>query len=381
MSVQSLLRKPGEEVSSVAFEVDESLCLGDSLISSHDFMITLTAEFVLDFTFACELSDGDPDRDTDQVSIIELDARSLIAVVYHDFNAHTLEFLLDIISESKLCLILGLDDCYDNMIRSYGQWPDDPLVIVMLLYDSLHGSGDAYSVASHPVWMIFALLILEGSVHAFRIFETELEDLSDLDASSELDRLAAVRTWIAFLKSFDICDDVSGVISAVAYAEHMVVFLIGTGAHVDCADELGVNYYDTVLESDRTGESGNASGERSCNILVRELDIVLRNIECIDKLGHVELSVTSYETCDIIFRLKVCVICSEHKGLDRLLHREMQIISDVLDSLGSRCEYNLCRLHLFDDRFLICKLSSLYSCCHSAFIAVQDVGFAPVGKR
>ena len=319
------------------------------------------------------LADCDPDRNSDQVCIVELDARSLVTVIYHNFNAHGFELLLDVISHVKLNFVTWLDYSNDDMIRSCSKRPDDTLLIMVLLYDSLHRSCDTDTVASHPVRVILALLILECCIHALGILESQLEYLSDLDTSSELDRLAAVRTWISFLKCLDICNDVTCVISAVAYVQHVVVFLVGTCAHVNCSYELGVYYYDAVLESYRACESGNAACCRACNCLIGELDVVLRNVESVYELDHVELSVTSDEACDVILRLQIIIICSEHKSLDGLLNREVQIIADILDGLGSRCEYNLSRLHLFLYRLLVCKLSSLYCSCHSAVVAVQDI--------
>ena len=88
VSVQSLFRKVLEEISSVAFEIDETLCLCDGILGSQDLVLILAAELVLYLALCSELSDGDPDRDTDEVCVIELDSRSLVTVVHHYLYAH-----------------------------------------------------------------------------------------------------------------------------------------------------------------------------------------------------------------------------------------------------------------------------------------------------
>ena len=266
------------------------------------------------------------------------------------------------------------------MIRSDGQRPDDALVIMMLLYYSLHRSCDTYAVASHPVRMIYAVLVLECCTHTLGVLESQLEDLANFDTASELYRLSAVRATVAFLKCLDIRNDISGVVSAIADTCKVVVLFVSACAHVDCAYELCIYYYDAVLESHRTCESCNGSCDRTCNILIRKLDVVLRYVECIDELDHVELSVASDECYNIVLRLKVCIVSCEHESLDGLFYRQLQIVADVLDCLCARCEHLLYRLHLFYRRFIIYALCSFDCSSHSAVVAVEDVGLTPVGE-
>ena len=225
-------------------------------------MLTLAAELVLYFALSGKLADCDSDRDSDEVCVIELDSRSLITVVYHYFNAHRLEFLLDVVSYLQLCLVFRLDYCHDNMIRSDGQRPDDSLVVMMLLYYSLHRSCDSYAVATHPVRMIYTIFVLERGIHTLGVLESQLEDLTDLDTASELDRLSAVWAAVAFLKRLDIRNDIACVVSAVADTCQVVVFFVCACAHVDCTYELCIYYYDAVLARQQTRCSVQVRSER-----------------------------------------------------------------------------------------------------------------------
>ena len=105
MSVTALFGEVLEEISSVAFFLNEGGSLLDSFLSSHSIYIVLAAELVFNLSFACELTDGDSDRNSDEVCVVELNTRTLVSVVYHYLYAHILEFLLDIVRQIQLSLI------------------------------------------------------------------------------------------------------------------------------------------------------------------------------------------------------------------------------------------------------------------------------------
>ena len=77
--------------------------------------------------------------------------------------------------------VVGPDGTEVNFPRCNGERPDRAVFVMMGLTDGSGKSADANPVAPHDRVLCFAVFVQIGHVHGFRIFGSELEDISYLN--------------------------------------------------------------------------------------------------------------------------------------------------------------------------------------------------------
>ena len=76
--------------------------------------------------------------------------------------------------------------------------PDNPAIIVVLFNRCRDHTADTNSVTTHSHHLRTAIFTLHRSIHRLRIFCTQLENMSDFNATFNLQRAFSARTWVTF---------------------------------------------------------------------------------------------------------------------------------------------------------------------------------------
>src|SRR6266849_8588608 len=75
--------------------------------------------------------------------------------------------------------------------------PDDPLCVVVLLDRGRGGPSHADPIAAHYHHPLLALLVEVDRLHLLAVLGPQHEDVADLDAADDAQRLRAARTGVA----------------------------------------------------------------------------------------------------------------------------------------------------------------------------------------
>src|SRR6185369_6347220 len=308
----------------------DALHPADSIVDREKFHLTAAPVLKLDLPFNKILSpDHHPERDADQVGILELDPRPLVTVVIQDFDAESEKFCIDILCSLAHRIIFGVDRGDDTVKGSDRQREDDTVLVVVLLDAGCDGPADADAVAPHEYDLFFAVRIEEGGVKRLRVFHAELEDMTDLDAAPHLK--GAARTARAGVTVGDITDIGvfgEGKITVVIDVFQVVVGLVGS------ADEIPHPLYC------RIGNDPNRPANRT-----EEADRSICRL-CYDLVGrHFELF-----TAQNLFQLDlVQIVVAPQKNGHRLIisHHDqhfdrrggghLEKLTYILDTLLARC--------------------------------------------
>ena len=154
-------------LSSCSFRIDDLDCRCNRFFHPYFTLVRIASALVFDDTLSGKLADGDPYRNPDQISVLELDARTFVSVVPDDLNTGLCQCIIDLLTDCVLCLVARLHLCNDDMLRRYRHRPDDAALVMVLRHvdDSLERTGNTNAVAAHPDQLILLILILVDRVH------------------------------------------------------------------------------------------------------------------------------------------------------------------------------------------------------------------------
>ena len=82
------------------------------------------------------------------------------------------------------------------MERSDSVWPDDAVVVVVLFNRSSNNPTHTDTIATHHHDAIFAVFIQYSRFQRFRVFRTQLEDMSHFNTTFDIERTITTRAWI-----------------------------------------------------------------------------------------------------------------------------------------------------------------------------------------
>src|SRR5207248_10929053 len=146
----------------------------------------------LNFALGSLLANSDAPRHTDQVGVLEFDARALVAVVEQYVESGGLERGGDFESGGALDGIGGIDGGHDDIEWGNGWGQVESGVIVVLLDSARQDAFDAYAIAAHDGRDFFAIAVEHACPHRLGILVAKLEDVPDLHRLRYLERSAAV---------------------------------------------------------------------------------------------------------------------------------------------------------------------------------------------
>ncbi len=154
------------------------------LVDRDDLGVIADARLDLHMSRGSPPSDDDLVGNAPEVGVLEghrgLD---VIPVVVEHGDALFFELLVEL-SGFVLAVVVERDD--HGPVRRKRRRPDDPVVIVVLFDDRCDDAGDTDTVAAHEEGLTIALFVHERCTHGLGVFGAELEDVADLDATSDL---------------------------------------------------------------------------------------------------------------------------------------------------------------------------------------------------
>ena len=126
------------------------------------------------------LAHGDLVGPADEVGIVELDARTLVAVVKGDAQPRGVQLLHDPLRNREHRVIAHGERDHDDLGGRDGHGPDDAVLVVVLLDDGRERARDAHAVAAHDEGLLGAVLVHEQRAHGLGVLGPELEDLAQM---------------------------------------------------------------------------------------------------------------------------------------------------------------------------------------------------------
>ena len=195
------------------------------------------------------------------------------------------------------------------------------------------------------------------------------------------DGRAADRAGIPLLQRLQICDNIAGVISSVIDINVVMILLAGSGTEVLQPRQLAVHHDGTVMQSDGAGESADTACRRTHLFFIRKLDLMLRNAQSVDKLGHVQFPIAPDKGRHVSVFFAFFVICDKEQCLDSLRLIQIQISCDLFNGFCSRSQLFLKwqRIHVLLRR----RIHARRPFCrrrHPAFVTVGDLTLADPGQ-
>jgi len=273
----------------------------------------------------------------DELGIGHAGAEGTTQVVQHHFVRElTVEFPVHttrVLDQAFVCR----DD--DHLEGREVDGPDEALLVVVLLHDGLHDSGDPDTVAAHPERDRLVVLVREHGVHGFGVDLLELEDVPQLDALAQLERALAARAALAIhdlrevVVLFGLGEVPTGVdvhvvdVRLVAAAEEVPQPLDRLVEEV--RHRLPVEDALAVEEVDRTGEADGSTSDLFHDGGVCGLDAL--SAEQVRELDLRDLEIATHGDDD-----RLVPIRDEHDGLDHLVRTEVDELLELDDGTDVR---------------------------------------------
>ncbi len=136
-------------------------------------------------------------RNADEIGVLELDSRALVAVVVEHLDALLVELTVETVGRLHDLLVPRAQAHHQDFERCQRQRPDDAVLVVILLDGRRHGAADAEPIAPHGHGMRGSLVVQIGAMHGCRVLRAQLEDVTDLDAAVQLEGAIAPRAAVA----------------------------------------------------------------------------------------------------------------------------------------------------------------------------------------
>ena len=210
----------------------------------------------------------------------------------------------------------------------------------MLLDGRRHRSADADAVAAHEERLLLAVLIKEGRAERLAVLRAELEDLSRLDASRDLNGRTAMRARIARRHQADICGEDIREIAHGIHTRIMHVDLVCTRNGILYLHDRAVDDdLRALLDADGTHEARDAARCRNRRLI--------RHAQFKRSYGILQLHIVDFMVAAHESEHESIIFILEGDRLDRLFERHAQEIGNKLDGLAGRRLDLLQRLRLF----------------------------------
>src|SRR5262245_17610779 len=215
-----------------------------------------------------------PDRDAhgepDQVGVLELDARALVAVVEERVDPSGLQLRGDPLGGLSQLRVGSVHRDHPGAVGRERRRPDHARVVVVLLDRGRDGARDPDPVASHLDRPLDAVGAEEARPHRRAVLGAEVEDLSDLDATVPgEDAFLAARAAVARTRLAQVREGRAGEIAPLLDADEMGVVAVRAGDHAARAAQRGIGE-DRDREADRAREADRGPGRPLDLRLVRE---------------------------------------------------------------------------------------------------------------
>ena len=268
-------------------------------------------------------ADGDPQRDADQVGVLELAAGPLVPVVEQHFHPAGRQLLVKHFGGALDLGVVGIDHGHQDLEGGARQRPDDAVFVVVLLDGRRYRPADADSVAAHDQGALLSLVVEDGRRHRLRIFGAELEDMADLDPPPALQVSAAARAGVAANRLAQVGESRNGEVPAVVDAGVVSILFVGADDEIGHRRHLVVGD-DAQVKPHRSGKPGRRAGNFLNELLCGEFDMVAA--EQMAELDGIEFTVAAQED-----RHRFAGIGLDDQGLDQPAGGQVEEESDVLD--------------------------------------------------
>ena len=139
------------------------------------------------------LADHHTNGEADQVGVVELKARTCLAIVQQYVDPGRFEFVMQFGRERIDSFLTSIQRTDHDLKRCDRHRPANSLVVVPGFDGSRHDSVHADAVAAHDHRIALAVGVEIGRVHRHRVLSAELEDMPNLDALLEVQRRAVRR--------------------------------------------------------------------------------------------------------------------------------------------------------------------------------------------
>ena len=195
------------------------------------------------------VGDHDPMRDAEQFRVCELDARPRIAVIEQHFETDRLQVGVELLGgSSDPWRLARVERHHHDAERCQWFGPADPGGVVVLLDGGCNDPGDADAVAAHIHRHRFAGFVEDARLHRLAVLTAELEDVPDLDATTEGQVAIAARARVAGHHVAQVGRRRFGQVAAPVHTREMHVETVRS------ADEIGEGER-CVVRIHRTGET------------------------------------------------------------------------------------------------------------------------------
>ena len=172
------------------------------------------------------LADDHLQRPADKVGVRELHASALLAVVDDHVEAEIGDLAREFLSRGLHLIVANRKRDNAHVSRRDVERPLDAVLVVVLLDDGGHRTGDAHAVAAHDERVLHTILVVEGGTHGLGVTGTQLEHLGNLDAAGTRKRQTAVGAAVTGLDDAQVGPFVHREIAALFGAHVMVVVLV-----------------------------------------------------------------------------------------------------------------------------------------------------------
>ena len=160
------------------------------------------------------------------------------------------------LADGSALLLLGVERNHYDLVRGNGDWPDDAVLVVVLLHDGSERARHAHAVATHDERLLLAVFVHKGGTHGLGVLGAQLKDLGNLDAAGSRERLATVRTGIAGDDGDQVGPLVDGKVAIGAGTGKVIIDLVGTaGPLLGLAQALVAHQTDALGQIDRSNKA------------------------------------------------------------------------------------------------------------------------------
>ena len=161
-----------------------SLC-GGSEINCFSYSIFAGADFHLAL-FIIGFSNGYPERNADEVCILEFRTGPLITVIIKNLDALILQIPVQLFSCGGNILIVASKVEQNNLKRCQRKRKNNTMLVMVLFDRCCYDPAYSDTIAAHNKMIFMAFAILIGSVHGLTVCCTQFKYMADLDPLCEL---------------------------------------------------------------------------------------------------------------------------------------------------------------------------------------------------
>ncbi len=306
---------------------EEFLGLGDDVFDLDHSELLFVAELPFDFAVhEALLADGDAHRRTPQVGVLELHARTFVAVVHEHVDAGGFEFLFELLGEfHEFGFLADRDDFH--LERSDGLGPNRSEVIVTVFHDRGHQAAHADAVAAHDGGSGGLFGGEELGAHRFRELGAEFEDVAHFDAASFCEEFAAAGALADFGSFGDVGHfELREVALRVAMLE-VVAFFVRARHEVEGIGNRFVHDDAGVVSVDRGSKARNHAAGLDEAVFGRIEFLRLEQVVELD-FGNVEVA-RNHDRDELAFEV-------EEHALGGGFGRHVQELGDFFDAFAVR---------------------------------------------